>query len=231
LILLDVSGSMNERISSGGTKFVRRSGRSGRWPTTCRRVPRSACGCTALRSPNEMPVGPLDRAKMYRAVRSFDAKGETPIAYSLEQSVNDLGSSGRRVVVLVPMARRPAPRIRARRRGSWPPLVWICNSTRLDWRSMARPAGSWSASPMPATARIMTPPARPISPKRLASSRSALCGPSRSAALRSRVRRIPPRPQLGPGQYADPTMLPTALAITGFRGRRVRRSPRRSPAW
>jgi Ca-activated chloride channel homolog len=115
LILLDVSGSMNERISSGGTKFAaaKRSLRQvadnlppgtevglrvyGSTIAEPKSKNPKACTDTQL----VMPVGPLDRAKLYRAVRSFDAKGETPIAYSLEQSVNDLGSSGRRVVVLI----------------------------------------------------------------------------------------------------------------------------------
>ena len=38
---------------------------------------------------------------MYQAVDSFTAKGETPIAYSLEKSVGDLGSSGKRVLILI----------------------------------------------------------------------------------------------------------------------------------
>ena len=115
LILLDVSGSMNERISLGGKKFAaaKRSLRQVadnlppgtevglRVYASTIAEPKSknpkACTDTQL----VMPVRPLDRAKMYRAVRSFDAKGETPIAYSLQQSVNDLGSSGRRVLVLI----------------------------------------------------------------------------------------------------------------------------------
>ena len=38
-----------------------------------------------------MPIGPLDRIKMYKAVDSFQAVGETPIAYSLGKAVDDLG--------------------------------------------------------------------------------------------------------------------------------------------
>jgi Ca-activated chloride channel family protein len=108
LILLDVSGSMNERISSGGTKFaaVKRSLRQvaddlppgtevgSRVYGFTIAEPKSKNPKTCTDTQLVMPVGPLDRAKMYRAVRSFDAKGETPIVYSLEQSVKDLGSSG-----------------------------------------------------------------------------------------------------------------------------------------
>lgn len=48
-----------------------------------------------------LPVGPLDRSRMYDAVDSFEAVGETPIAYSMEKAVGDLGEEGRRVLVLI----------------------------------------------------------------------------------------------------------------------------------
>ena len=38
---------------------------------------------------------------MFRAVDSFEAKGETPIAYSLGKAVDDLGPSGKRVLILI----------------------------------------------------------------------------------------------------------------------------------
>lgn len=46
-------------------------------------------------------MSPLNRSKMYRAVDSFRAVGETPIAHSLGKSVADLGDSGRRMLVLI----------------------------------------------------------------------------------------------------------------------------------
>jgi Ca-activated chloride channel family protein len=97
LLLLDVSGSMNEKISSGGTKFaaakralkqvadalpagtqvgLRVYGSEIAEPKESN--PR-ACRDTEL----VLPIGPLNRDKMYRAVDSFEAVGETPIAYSL----------------------------------------------------------------------------------------------------------------------------------------------------
>jgi Ca-activated chloride channel family protein len=115
LLLLDVSGSMNERISSGGTKFAaaKRALKqvAGALPAGTQvglRVYGSeiseskdtnpkACRDTEL----VMPIGPLDRSKMYEAVDSFDAVGETPIAYSLGKAVDDLGDKGRRVLVLI----------------------------------------------------------------------------------------------------------------------------------
>ena len=114
-LLLDVSGSMNERISSGGTKFA----------AAQRAVKRVADAVPAgtqvglrvygseIAEPKEqnpkactdtelvLPIGPLNRGKLFRAVDSFEAKGETPIAYSLGKAVDDLGSSGKRVLILI----------------------------------------------------------------------------------------------------------------------------------
>jgi Ca-activated chloride channel family protein len=115
LLLLDVSGSMNERISSGGTKFAaaKRALKQvadalpagtevglrvyGSEIAEPKAENPKACQDTEL----VMPIGPLNRTKMYRAVDSFEAVGETPIAYSLGKAVDDLGDSGRRVLVLI----------------------------------------------------------------------------------------------------------------------------------
>ena len=115
LLLLDVSGSMNEKISSGGTKFAaaKRALKQvadalpagtqvglrvyGSEIAEPKDTNPKACRDTEL----VMPIGPLDRAKMYKAVDSFDRSGETPIAYSLGKAVDDLGDKGRRVLVLI----------------------------------------------------------------------------------------------------------------------------------
>ena len=115
LLLLDVSGSMNEKISSGGTKFAaaKRALKQvadalpagtdvglrvyGSEIAEPKAENPKACQDTKL----VMPIGPLDRTKMYKAVDSFQAVGETPIAYSLGKAVDDLGDSGRRVLVLI----------------------------------------------------------------------------------------------------------------------------------
>ncbi len=115
LLLLDVSGSMNEKVSSGGTKLAAAKSALKRVADSLPagtqvglrvygskiKEPKAenpkACQDTEL----VMPIGPLDRNRMYGAVDSFQAVGETPIAYSLEQSVKDLGDQGRRVVVLI----------------------------------------------------------------------------------------------------------------------------------
>lgn len=115
LLLLDVSGSMNEKLSSGGTKLA--AAKASLKQVADSLPPGTQVGLrvygSKIKEPKEenpkacqdtelvMPVGPLDRNKMHSAVDSFEAVGETPIAYSLEQSVKDLGDQGRRVVVLI----------------------------------------------------------------------------------------------------------------------------------
>jgi len=115
LFLLDVSGSMNQRISSGGTKFAAAQ-------RALKRVADAVPAGTQvglrvygseIAEPKEqnpkactdtrlvLPIGPLNRARLFRAVDSYEAKGETPIAYSLEKAVGDLGSSGKRVLILI----------------------------------------------------------------------------------------------------------------------------------
>ena len=115
LLLLDVSGSMNEKISSGGTKFAaaKRALRDvadalpagtqvglrvyGSEIAEPKDENPKACTDTEL----VLPIGPLNKAKMNDAVDSFTAKGETPIAYSLQQSVKDFRGDGKRVLVLI----------------------------------------------------------------------------------------------------------------------------------
>src|ERR687894_1571652 len=101
LFLLDVSGSMNERISSGGTKFAAAQRALKRVADAVPagtqvglRVYGSEIAQPKERNPKActdtdlvMPIGPLDRRRMHQAVDSFTAKGATPIAYSLEKSM------------------------------------------------------------------------------------------------------------------------------------------------
>jgi Ca-activated chloride channel family protein len=115
LLMLDASGSMQEADPSGLTKIeaakkaltsvvaalpadsevgLRVYGAtvdSGGKPT------KAACADTQ----NVVPVGPLDRPALTAAIRRFHAVGETPIAYSLQQALADLGPSGQRTIVLV----------------------------------------------------------------------------------------------------------------------------------
>ena len=115
LLVLDVSGSMNGKIPSGGTKFAaaKRALKevAGALPAGTQvglRVYGSEIAEDQSKNPRActdtklvLPIGPLDQAKMNRAVDSFTAKGETPIAYSLGKAVDDLGDSGKRVMILI----------------------------------------------------------------------------------------------------------------------------------
>jgi hypothetical protein len=48
-----------------------------------------------------LPIGPLDRSQAEARIRSFKAKGRTPIAYALERAAEDLGTTGSRTIILV----------------------------------------------------------------------------------------------------------------------------------
>lgn len=115
LLLLDVSGSMNAKLNGGGTKFAAAKKAlkqvAAALPAGTQvglRVYGSevkedqdknpaACKDTRL----VLPIGPLDQKRMSTAVDSFEAQGATPIAYSMGKAVDDLGDSGKRVLILV----------------------------------------------------------------------------------------------------------------------------------
>ncbi|NYI70873.1 Ca-activated chloride channel family protein [Naumannella cuiyingiana] len=115
MLLLDVSGSMNEKLPSGETRLA--AARSALRQVADALPAGTQVGLrvygSEIAEPKEenpkacrdskvvMPLGPLDKQKMYAAADSFDAKGETPMAYALEQTVGDLGDSGKRMVVLI----------------------------------------------------------------------------------------------------------------------------------
>jgi len=48
-----------------------------------------------------LPIGPLTRTQAEAQIRSFKAKGRTPIAYALQRAAEDLGDSGPRTIILV----------------------------------------------------------------------------------------------------------------------------------
>lgn len=114
LLMLDSSGSMNEDDPSGGTKMdaaktaltgvvedlpkdadvglrVYGAKEKGGKPT------KAACADTQLVA----PIKPLDRPGLKKTIKGFTAKGETPIAHSLEKGLDDLGTDGKRNIVLV----------------------------------------------------------------------------------------------------------------------------------
>lgn len=114
LLMLDASGSMKEKDPSGGTKMdaakkaltevvdelpedtnvglrVYGATEEGGRPT------KAACADTQLAA----PIEPLDQGTLKKAIKGFTAKGETPIAHSLKKGLDDLGSQGKRNIVLV----------------------------------------------------------------------------------------------------------------------------------
>ncbi|WEV79683.1 VWA domain-containing protein [Janibacter cremeus] len=114
LLMLDASGSMKESDPAGGTKMqaaktaltgvveslpsdtnvglrVYGATEEGGKPT------KAACNDTQL----AVPIGPLDKPALTRAIKGFEAKGETPIAHSLTKAMDDLGDTGKRNIVLV----------------------------------------------------------------------------------------------------------------------------------
>jgi Ca-activated chloride channel family protein len=113
LLIMDSSGSMNAGDGSGGTKIqaakTALNGVVDALPDDSQvglrvyghRVPNTdekrGCKDTQLVT----PVGPLNRGKMKQQIRSFDAKGFTPIGLSLEEGAKDLPREGKRTIVLV----------------------------------------------------------------------------------------------------------------------------------
>jgi Mg-chelatase subunit ChlD len=113
LLVMDASGSMNELDAAGrplidSAKEALRGVVNGlpdglhtglrvfghRYPNTDRD---NGCRDTELIS----PVEPLDREALLAAIDGYDAKGFTPIGYSLQEAANDLPPEGPRTIVLV----------------------------------------------------------------------------------------------------------------------------------
>lgn len=114
LLLMDASGSMKEPDPSGSSKMdaakkaldgviqempdsaevglrVYGATEAGGEPTP------AACADTQLVA----PIAELDRATLGAAVEGFQAKGETPIAHSLEQAAADFSGDGAKRIILV----------------------------------------------------------------------------------------------------------------------------------
>lgn len=115
LLVLDLSGSMNEKDAAGRAKI---DGAKAALKKVVADLPEgtqvglrvygstidasketnpAACQDTRLVT----PIGPLDKSALTAAIDGFTAVGETPMAYSLEQGVKDLGTEGKRTIVLV----------------------------------------------------------------------------------------------------------------------------------
>ncbi|HPJ20483.1 MAG TPA: VWA domain-containing protein, partial [Actinomycetota bacterium] len=114
LLMLDASGSMLEADPSGLTRMdAAKQGLSavvdklpdnaqvglrvygatvmGGTPTP------EACADTQL----VHPIGTIDKTGLKAAINGFAAKGETPIAHSLHKALEDLGTTGKRNIILV----------------------------------------------------------------------------------------------------------------------------------
>lgn len=114
LLMLDSSGSMNGPDPSGLTKLdaakqaltavvnglpptakvgLRVYGATDPDP----KITPKSCADTQLVA----PIATLDKTALTAAIAGFTAKGQTPIAHSLSEGIKDLGSTGKRTIVLV----------------------------------------------------------------------------------------------------------------------------------
>lgn len=114
LLILDGSRSMRGKDASGGTR-IEAAKRA--LTTMVEELPDSAVvglrvyGATATSqdpkatqctdSQLTVPIGPIDRAEMTSSIDSFTGQAATPIGYALEQGAKDLGTDGKRNIVLV----------------------------------------------------------------------------------------------------------------------------------
>jgi Ca-activated chloride channel homolog len=113
VLLFDSSGSMKDPDASGQTKM---DAAKVAFHELIPKLPSGAhvglrvYGATVFNktdpgacedSQSVVPVGPVDKAALGNAVDGFRPYGETPIAYSLRQAAEDLGTSGKRTILLV----------------------------------------------------------------------------------------------------------------------------------
>ncbi|HEY8457314.1 MAG TPA: VWA domain-containing protein [Actinopolymorphaceae bacterium] len=113
LLLLDSSGSMKEPDASGTSKI---EAAKQALTTVIDDLPTDMSvglrvyGATIFDKSNPkacsdsqlvVPIGPADKPALKRAIKKYRPWGETPIAYSLRQAAKDLGSEGKRTILLV----------------------------------------------------------------------------------------------------------------------------------
>ena len=115
LLMLDASGSMKAKDPSGLTKIEAAkkalTGVVGALPDTAQvglrvygatvdgggKPTPAACADTQLVT----PIGKIDKPALTSAISTIQALGETPIAHSLTEALKDLGTAGKRNIVLV----------------------------------------------------------------------------------------------------------------------------------
>lgn len=113
LLVLDASGSMKGDDPSGSTKL---KAAKKALTTAISTLPADAqvglrvYGATYPGKDRKLscvdtqlahPVGPLDVAGLTTQINAVKAQGDTPIAYSLEKAIDDLGTEGKRHIILV----------------------------------------------------------------------------------------------------------------------------------
>ncbi|HZC26274.1 MAG TPA: VWA domain-containing protein [Actinopolymorphaceae bacterium] len=113
LMVLDSSGSMKEPDASGSTKIGAAKqalndvvdklpsdaqvGLRVYGATVFDKSHKGACSDSQL----VVPVGQADKPALHKAISKYKPYGETPIAYSLQQAAKDVGSAGKRSILLV----------------------------------------------------------------------------------------------------------------------------------
>lgn len=113
VLLFDSSGSMADPDASGQTKM---DAAKHAFHELIPKLPQGAhvglrvYGATVFKktdpgacqdSQSVVPVGPVDKTALGNAVNNFRPYGETPIAHSLREAAKDLGTSGKRTILLV----------------------------------------------------------------------------------------------------------------------------------
>ncbi len=113
LLMLDASGSMKDPDPTGGTKM---DAAKKALISSLDAIPANVeVGLRVYGAGNDgngapgscedsqliTPVGPLDKAAMTESINGFTPRGDTPIAYALQQGANDLGTDGKRRIILV----------------------------------------------------------------------------------------------------------------------------------
>ena len=178
LLMLDASGSMKAKDPSGLTKIEAAkkalTGVVGALPDTAQvglrvygatvdgkgKPTPAACADTQLIH----PIAALDKPKLTSTIAAIKALGETPIAHSLTEALTDLGTEGKRNIVLVSDGEEscvptPAPSSR-----NSPQQASTSRSTPSASASTPKHAPNSNASPTPAKAPTTTPRTPPSSP-------------------------------------------------------------------
>ena len=189
-----------------------------------------------------MPLGPAGRnkAELEQQIRSFRARGRTPIAYALEQAATDLGDSGARTIVLVSdgkdTCQPPSPCSVAQRvaKGGVEMRIQaigfnvasVSSRARSAWasrptptsRSTSQAATTSSSRPRTARRRSSTTPPAGSRTRRRCRSRSSAAGATRRTRRHSRTRpcrRARTRPE-EPPSTALLALVGGGLAALGF---------------